>query len=133
MQAEKFLPEYYAAAAIRHFSDAEKLASDKRFDSAGHLVGFAAECAIKHCIEELRPSNAAPHIHSPVLIEKAKRLLHGRSKHPLFTVLQRASFMTGWRVEHRYADDGTVTDQIYAAWRGDASSTLGAAQLRGSK
>jgi hypothetical protein len=127
------LSEYYAIAAVRHFLDAEKLAIAKSFDSAGHLVGFAAECAIKHCIEELRPANEAPHIHFPLLVEKAKRLLHGRSKHPLFTLLQRSAFMAGCRIEHRYADNGTVTEQNYLTWRGDASRALGAAQLRGSR
>jgi hypothetical protein len=127
------LPEYYANAAVRHFLDAERLATIKSFDGAGHLIGFAAECAIKHSIEELRPTNQAPHIHFPSLIEKAKRLLRGRSRHPLFTLLQRTTFMTDWKIEHRYADNGTVTERGYLAWRGDASRALGAAQLRGSK
>jgi hypothetical protein len=130
---ERLLPEYYAEAAVRHFFDAEKLAGSKSFDGAGHLVGFAAECAIKYCIEELRPANQAPHLHFPELVEKAKRLLHGRRKHPLFTLLQRPAFMAAWRIEHRYADNGTVTEQHYLTWRGDASRALGAAQLRGTK
>ena len=48
------MPEDYASAAIRHFKDATALQSSGRLDNAGHLVGFAAECAIKHGISNLR-------------------------------------------------------------------------------
>jgi hypothetical protein len=75
------LPEVYSKAALRHFLDAEKLASCSRFDNAAHLVGFAAECAVKHCILELRLTVDAPHVHFPQLIEAAKRSLRGRNKH----------------------------------------------------
>jgi len=132
-ERRNFLPEFYAKAAVRHYVDAEKLAETSRFDNAAHLIGFAAECAIKHCIEALRPANEAPHLHFPQLVETAKRLLGGRNKHALFTLLQRPTYMSGWKIEHRYADDGTVTEQNYEAWRIDASRTLGTVGLRSSK
>lgn len=127
------MPECYSDAAIRHFRDAEALAGAKAFDNGAHLLGFAAECAIKHCIEGLRPASQAPHLHLPELVEKAKRLVHGRKKHPILTVLFRPTFMPGWKVEFRYSGDGTITQQMYELWRTDATRALGAAQLRGRK
>lgn len=120
----------YARAAVRHFEDAEKLAIEARFDGAGHLIGFAAECAIKHSVESLRPANQAPHLHFPDLIERAKRLLHGRRKHPMFTLIHGPSFMEGWIVDQRYWDNGAITPTRYRAWRSDAARALGAAGLR---
>jgi hypothetical protein len=83
---EELLPEFYAIAAVRHFEDAEELAARKRFGGAGHLIGFAAECAIKHSVEALRPQKQAPHLHFPELVERAKKLLYGRRKHSCFSV-----------------------------------------------
>lgn len=125
------MPEHYSGAAVRHFHDAEALAANQRFDNAAHLVGFAAECAVKHAIEALRPANEAPHLHLPELVEKAKRLMRGRARHPLFTVLFLPTFMSGWKVGDRYSASGTITQQMYESWRADASRALGAAQLRG--
>lgn len=127
------MPEFYAKAAVRHYTDAEKLAESRRFDSAAHLIGFAAECAIKHCVEALRPANRAPHLHFPQLVEAAKRSLQGRNKHALFTVLERPTYMAGWKIEHRYSDDGTVTEKEYAGWRVDARRTLSTAGLWSTK
>lgn len=123
------MPEVYAIAAVRHFQDAEELAALERFDGAGHLIGFAAECAIKHSVKALRPINQAPHLHLPKLVEKAKKLLHGRRRHTLYTLLERRAFMDGWEVDQRYSDDGTVTRILYQMWRRDASRALGAAGL----
>jgi hypothetical protein len=124
------LREAYARAAVRHFRDAEELAAKDRFDGAGHLIGFAAECAIKHTVKELRPQNQAPFLHFPELIEKAKKLLHGRRNHSMFTLLAQKTFMSGWEVNHRYHDDGTITKDIYLVWRGDAARAIAVAGLR---
>jgi hypothetical protein len=120
----------YARAAVRHFEDAEKLAEDDRLDGAGHLIGFAAECAIKYSVESLRPTNQAPHLHFPELIERAKKLLHGRRKHSVFTLIHGRAFMEGWNVNQRYSDNGAITPTRYQAWRSDATRALGAAGLR---
>jgi hypothetical protein len=39
--------ENYEDAAVRHYDDAKALRDSGRGDNAGHLIGFAAECAIK--------------------------------------------------------------------------------------
>ena len=111
----------YGTAALRHFHDAEHLATRGVYDGAGHLIGFAAECAVKHSVEALRPTTQAPYLHFPELAEKAKRLLHGRRKHPLLTLLGQAHFMRGWAVSQRYSDNGTVSKANYESWRADAT------------
>ena len=44
--------ECYRDAALRHFVDARSLAAVERWDSAGHVMGFAAECSIEHAVKE---------------------------------------------------------------------------------
>lgn len=122
----------FAKAAVGHFRDAEELAALARFDGAGYLIGFAAECAIKHSVEALRPQNQAPHLHFPELVERAKKLLQGRKKHSIFTLLERRTFMDGWAINQRYSDDKTITGVRYQAWRIDATRALGAAGLKGT-
>lgn len=124
------MPEDYAAAAARHFADAERLARSGRYDNAGHLIGFAAECAVKHCVKNLRPTADAPYLHFPDLVEKAKRLIHGRRKHSLFTLLEQKDYMAGWSIGSRYSSDNAVTAQAYSNWRTDAAKTLGVASIR---
>jgi hypothetical protein len=126
------MPEVYDDAALRHFADAEYLSSNGRFDSAGHLIGFAAECAVKYAVASLRPSDV-PHLHFPELINAAKRQLKGRQTQSIFTILQSPSFMKGWLIVQRYSANGLVTKEAYDRWRSDASRVLGAAQLRKTK
>ena len=124
------MSEFYNQAALRHFDDAEALAKNGQYDGAGHLIGFATECAVKHAIKALRPTSEAPFLHLPDLIEKAKRLLSGRKTHPMFTLLEKPNYMSGWKIDHRYGCDGTVSKELYTQWRTDASRSLGAAQIR---
>lgn len=37
----------YGQAAVRHYKDAETLASTGTLDSAGHMIGLSAECSLK--------------------------------------------------------------------------------------
>lgn len=53
-------PEDFRAAAVRHYEDARALKYAGRLDNAGHLIGFAAECAIKHGIEALGNGATSP-------------------------------------------------------------------------
>lgn len=124
------MPEIFDQSALRHFEDAETLTSGGRFDGAGHLLGFAVECAIKHAVMSLRPSMGAPHVHLPHLIEKAKKTIQGRRKHSIHKLLERPNFMSGWDIGHRYSADGTVDEAQLRAWRDDASRTISAAGIR---
>jgi len=65
--------ENYESAALRHFEDAAALQSSGRPDNAGHLIGFAAECAIKLRFESLRTAADAPHVHLPELVIAARK------------------------------------------------------------
>jgi hypothetical protein len=127
------MAEVYNEAALRHFSDAEHLSTDGRLDSAGHLIGFAAECAVKHAIVSLRFGDQAPHLHFPELVDVAKRRLSGRQTQSMFTILQSPKFMKDWLVADRYSPNGIVTQNMYDRWRSDASRVLGAAQIRKTK
>jgi len=125
-----FMPvENYAEASIRHFSDAEHLACSGRFDSAGHLIGFAAECAIKHAVLSLAAGPVAK-LHIPLLIEHARKRLHGQRDRAVHTLIGDPAFFDGWRVEARYESDGGTDASRYASWRVAASRTIGAAGLR---
>lgn len=65
--------EDYASAAIRHYIDAEKLKSSGSIDNAGHLVGFAAECALKYKISTISPDMDRPRGHFPDFVNIAKK------------------------------------------------------------
>ncbi len=66
--------ECYKGAALRHFDDAHYLATDSRWDDAGDLMGFAAECSVKHAVQQ-HTRSAVPHVHFPDLT----RRITGRS------------------------------------------------------
>jgi HEPN domain-containing protein len=71
------MPRDYGQAAIRHFLDAQMLAEAGRYDDAGHLIGFAAECALKKAASGFTtPPNAEIEGHLPGPLKKAD------SKHP---------------------------------------------------
>lgn len=124
------MPESYPEAAVRHFADADHLATVQRLDGAGYLIGYAVECAIKSAVESTRPAADAPHCHLPILVERAKKSLQGRRKHSVFTVLEKPGFMAGWVVNLRYETDATIDEEMYRAWRDDASRTMSAAGLK---
>ena len=122
--------ESYDQAATRHFNDAELLSVGESWDGAGHLIGFAAECALKHAITSLRPGQDAPHIHLPLLRDVAKKHLKQRTHRDLHTLLSCETYFEGWAVEGRYAANDSVSEEKYKSWRTDATRTLGAARLR---
>jgi hypothetical protein len=124
------VPESYSESALRHSLDADHLAAGGHMDGAGYLIGFAVECAIKSAIISARPAAGTLHIHLPKLVEGAKKVLQGRHKHALFTLLDQPDFMRGWRIEVRYAEDGVVDANQYSRWRVDANRALAAANLR---
>ena len=124
--------EAFGDAAVRHFTDAELLADASRIDGAGHLIGFAVECAIKHAIRSPAISAKIPHSHLPELIEKAKQSLKGRKHLPIYHVIEIPDLMLGWDIAHRYFTDGTISPKKFDDWRNHAKRTLGAAGLRRS-
>ena len=109
------------------------LAAEERWGGAGHLVGFAAECAVKFGIASLRPGQDSPKGrsgHFPELVESAKKLLTGRRNAALLLLLQRADLMGGWMINLRYANDSAVGQAEYLSWREHAGRLVGAVGLR---
>jgi hypothetical protein len=126
------MDEEYGEAAVRHLTDAEILAGGQRWGGAAYLVGFAAECAIKHRIETLRPEQGAPHGHFPEILDAARRHLSRRRDTALHAVLKISNLMEGWGVSLRYSADATVDQGRYIFWREHAVRLVSAAGLRRS-
>jgi hypothetical protein len=101
-----------------------------QLDSAGYLIGYAVECAIKSAILATRPTAQAPHVHLPKLVEGAKKALQGRRPTSMSQVLGRADFMRGWEIDLRYERNGAVDAGQFERWRADANRALAAANLR---
>ena len=123
------MAENYSEAAVRHFADSAHLAKSSRWGNAGHLVGFAAECALKHRIATLRPAAAMPHSHFPDLADIARKHLRSRRDTAMHTVLKIPRLMDGWSVNLRYEGDAAVGQGQYTAWRRHAARIIGAAGL----
>ena len=108
--------EDYESAALRHFEDATTLRTSGRYDNAGHLIGFAAECAIKHRIMSLRPSTNSPYVHFPDLLVAARKHLGARSKFTsMYDVLKPGVFAT-WHVNRRYDETGSTNEAELIKW-----------------
>ena len=121
--------EDYAAAAVRHFYDATELRLQGRKDNAGHLVGFAAECAIKHSYQA--QGFGSPHRqHIPEILCTVQKLHKNRSGYTeMYNVLKIAKF-TGWIVDRRYGSTDHTLDSELEEWFGAARRILSAAKLK---
>jgi hypothetical protein len=119
----------YSEAANRHFTDSDHLAGASRWGNAGHLLGFAAECAVKHCIKTLRPTAGGAHGHFPELIGIARKHLRTRRDAAMNTVLKTPDLLDGWHVNLRYEADAAVGEVQYSNWRKHTVRLLGAARL----
>lgn len=124
------MSENYGEASIRHYVDAEALAHGGRYDGAGHLIGFSAECAIKFHIETIKPEQDAPHGHFPSLIEIAKRHIQQRRQSTMHQILKNPDLLKDWDVSHRYSETGSTSQQVYDVWRGQAAHIMFAAGLK---
>jgi hypothetical protein len=122
--------ENYLEAALRHFADSDHLAEISRWGNAAHLVGFAAECAVKHRLGSLHPTAKAPHGHFPDLVDTARKHLRARRDMALHKVLKYPNLMDGWDVSLRYEGDAVVDQTKYSLWRGHAARLFAAAGLR---
>ena len=120
----------YSEAAVRHFQDSELLAKASRWGNAGHLIGFAAECAVKYRIQSLRRSAAVPHGHFPDLINIARKHFNGRRDTALHAILKTTALMQSWDVNDRYAGNDLIGEPQYDVWRQHASRLMSAAGLK---
>ena len=125
------LMESFEHAARRHFADAEDLADLQRLDNAGHLIGLAAECAVKHAVRHVAPN--PPHIHFP---ELTGRIRHLGGRDPVVWKIRRAlsppahgSVFDDWSIAMRYDADGHVVDAQYRKWKAAAGRIMSAASI----
>lgn len=124
--------EKYDSAAIRHFEDAQLLRTSGKLDNAGHLVGLAAECAIKHNIASLKPPPLLLHYHLPKLLSIARKHLNGRGPHSsskMLALVKRNEF-SDWKVDRRYYQTGNTTTNELVKWFKETKSLFVAANLK---
>ena len=110
------MPENYESAALRHFEDAAALQASDKIDNAGHLVGFAAECAIKHRISSLRPGENTPQGHFPEILIAARKQLGPRSQYTGMYDVLKGDIFYGWNVNHRYYETGHTDPGELTKW-----------------
>jgi len=91
--------EDYKSAAARHYLDACTLKAGGQYDNAGHLIGFAAECAIKHQMAKV--SQPAANLHLPELLASARRQLGSRVGYTSMYDVLKTETLAGWAIDHR--------------------------------
>ena len=123
----------YKSAAIRHLDDAVALQTAGRFDNAGHLIGFAAECAVKLRIKGLRPVATSPHGHFPELLIAARKQLGPRSGYDRMYDLLKGGVFNNWDVNRRYDSTGDTAQAEVIEWTRLTKQLFAAAGLKGTK
>ena len=121
-------------AAHRHRVDAKHLAGDQRFQNAGHLIGFAAECLVKSMLEQAGQTiNKKTHlaVHFPQLTQMIQEHAQGRLAVSLTAILQNSAFLQSWHAEGRYEANMPTEDSKarFAGWQSDVASLFMAAGI----
>ncbi len=122
--------EDYEGAAIRHYQDAKRLHQANRLDNAGHLVGFAAECAIKHKIGAL--GNGKPLLIYIFLIFFLRHVNGSgeRAGYRSMFDLVKADIFKDWNVDWRYAHTGKTTQDNIVDWFTTTRRLFAAANIK---
>jgi len=123
--------EDYSGSAVRHFEDAIALQAAGTYDNAGHLIGFAAECAIKSKLGDL--GNEGLMAHLPELLPAARKRLGSRVGYVGMYSLIKGDILNGWSIDHRYAPTGKVTQEALAEWITATKRLLAAAGIKSRK
>lgn len=124
------MAEDYESSAIRHYEDAVTLRDEGRLDNAGHLIGFAAECAIKFNIANLRPQQNAPHGHLPDLLLAARKHMGQRSGYIAMHQLLKGDVLAGWAVNRRYEPTGNTSEEEFNRWLENSKRLLATAGIK---
>ena len=123
--------EDYKEAALRHLEDSETLFAKQAFDNAGHLAGFAAECAIKYKIQITGVGGDNPKLHFPAIIMAAKKRLTGRNNGRIHQLLSRANpLLNGWDVNSRYFHNGSISSDLAGEWIQDTKRLFATAGIK---
>lgn len=137
--SEATMPEAYGDAALRHWSDAVFLESDKRLPNADQLFGIAAECAIKAAVAQI-PSCAAGGVltkryreHVEILWDRVP-LQDVHKRFPgLVALLKAGRPFADWGIEHRYEPDSATHPAAMLRHCEAAKRVLGAVSLLGRR
>ncbi|WP_292038229.1 hypothetical protein [Massilia sp. UBA6681] len=128
----------YSSAAARHWSDAELLLENTRFDNADHLYGIAAECAVKTAIvtghrvnDEQLPKKYWEHIDALWDLVPVQQL--SRNYPGMVAIMKLANPFSDWRISNRYAVTGSVTTDAVEAHRSITRRLLTATQILGTR
>lgn len=130
----------YQGSAARHWNDATLLEKKYRHANANQLYGLAAECAIKTAlcqvpglVKDGKLQKHRTHIDKlwgPTLIQsiqnrfpKLVALLDHYEKNPFHD----------WRIDHRYAREGTVSEDAFKRHRDMAKRLLGSVGIKGTR
>jgi hypothetical protein len=122
----------YAEAAVRHYQDALNLAECGRFDNAGYLIGYAAECAMKKKLRDLhRNQKLKIDGHHPEPQRQIRTFLEkNRLSGPWLSLARNTNLFRGWSPDIRYASDGQIDGEKYLGWKAEAERVLSEARLR---
>lgn len=107
--------EDYKSSALRHFSSAQVLKDAQELDNSGHLLGIAAECAIKHKCALVHSDFDSGKGHLPRLLNVAKRKLNQNQDRGFYSLLDSKIF-SNWNINDRYATSGKVTQANLEEW-----------------
>lgn len=127
------MPDSYPHAARRLRSDARYLASNSRFQNAGHFIGLAAECLVKETLQphvKIDPASGL-RVHFPTLMDRIRKKGHSRLMGKLLQILDGSDFLEDWNVELRYEQDIPVADAQarWEKWVKDVESLFRAAGI----
>ncbi len=122
----------YRAAAIRHIKDAQALAAGGRYDNAGHLIGFGAECLLKQKLRSLRNEPQANYDgHHPDPQRRVRRELeYRRLSGPWLAIMRKTTIFQDWHISDRYSADGVVTKEKYDTWEKVTMNLLSISKIR---
>lgn len=125
MAAKGGMTDDYRASAFRHLHDAQQLAALGRYDNAGHLIGFAGECAMKCKMKSMKLSGPDMIGHHPVPQGVIKRAMQrNRMSGQWLALVSSKKLFDGWSVDQRYSPDSTVTLAKYTEWLKDATTII---------
>lgn len=105
----------YKQSAVRHYESAEILQNQQKYDTSAHLLGLAAECAIKEKCKITRADLTGIHGHLPDLFRVAIRKVNQHTDRGLHALLQKQYFCN-WSINDRYSSDGKVTEEMLKNW-----------------
>ncbi len=111
----------FKQSALRWLKDGECLFKESRHGGASHAFGIAAECALKHAMDNLPGGERElPYKHLPELVDDAKRWFSGRTSRGLYQLLNTQNYMAEWSIGNRYWPDEYFSQQASERFRDHA-------------